>query len=86
MVDVRDYTAAETLRNGLVVTIRALRRDDRERMATAIRHLDRQSIYLRLFSYRTELTEAGLDRVMRFDPDREVGFGRDRSVPVRTRP
>ena len=68
----RDYVAAETLKSGLAVTIRALRPDDRERIATAIRNLDRQSIYLRLFSYRNQLTEAALDRIMRFDPQREV--------------
>lgn len=72
MGDLRDYLCAETLRNGLVVTIRALRPDDRKRVADAIRQLDRESIYTRLFSYRTELTGAALDRVMRFDPEGEV--------------
>ena len=72
MGDPRNFTSSETLRSGLAVTVRALRADDRERMARAIRGLDRESIYTRLFSYRSELTEAGLDRVMRFDPDTEV--------------
>ena len=67
-----DYLVSETLRNGLAVTIRALRAADREKVATAIRELDRDSIYMRLFSYRNLLTEAALDRVMHFDPDREV--------------
>ncbi|MCC6194275.1 MAG: GNAT family N-acetyltransferase [Burkholderiales bacterium] len=72
MADARDYVAGETLRNGLTVTVRALRPDDRERVARAVRGLDRESIYFRLFSYRNELTEAGLDRLMRFDATREV--------------
>jgi GNAT superfamily N-acetyltransferase len=72
MIDPREYIAKETLKGGLEVTIRALRSDDRERMAKAVRALDRDSIYFRLFSYRKELTEAGLDRIMRFDPDREI--------------
>jgi RimJ/RimL family protein N-acetyltransferase len=72
MIDPREYAAAETLKGGLAVTIRALRPDDRERVAQAVRQLDRASIYLRLFSYRKELTEAGLDRIMAFDPRREV--------------
>ncbi|HTP47231.1 MAG TPA: GNAT family N-acetyltransferase [Casimicrobiaceae bacterium] len=67
-----DFARAETLKNGLAVTIRSLRADDREKIATAVRGLDRQSIYTRLFSYRTELTEAGLDRIMKVDPAREV--------------
>ncbi|HTP98715.1 MAG TPA: GNAT family N-acetyltransferase, partial [Casimicrobiaceae bacterium] len=72
MTDPRDYAAVETLKGGLTVTIRALRPDDRERMAQAVRGLDRESIYFRLFSYRKELTQAALDRIMRFDPDSEV--------------
>jgi GNAT superfamily N-acetyltransferase len=70
--DPRDYVAAETLKDGAPVTVRALRPEDRERIAKAIRGLDRDSIYYRLFSHRRELTEAGLDRVMRFDPATEV--------------
>jgi RimJ/RimL family protein N-acetyltransferase len=74
VIDADNYVAAETLRGGLAATVRAMRADDRERVARAIRGLDRQSIYYRLFSYRNELTEAGLDRVMRFDSKREVAL------------
>ncbi len=74
MTDPRDFLVSATLRNGLAVTIRALRADDRERIAEAVRQLDRQSIYTRLFTYRSELTQAGLDRIMRFDPEREVAL------------
>lgn len=73
-MDPRDYAAAETLKSGLRVTVRALREADRERVARAVRGLDRESIYFRLFSYRNELTEAGLDRIMRFDPACEVAL------------
>src|SRR5512141_2962081 len=66
------FPLAERLRDGRSVTIRPLRADDRNRIANAIRHLDRESIYTRLFSYRTELTEAGLDRIMRVDPERDA--------------
>jgi len=74
MSDPRGFTSAHTLRNGLAVTIRHLRADDRERIARAVRQLDRESVYTRLFSYRKELTEAGLDRIMRVEPDREVAL------------
>ena len=67
-----DFSVCETLRNGLAVTVRALKPDDREKIARAIRGLDRESIYTRLFSYRSELTEAGLERIMRFDPESEI--------------
>lgn len=75
-----------TLKNGLAVTLRELRPDDRERMAKAVRGLTAETIYTRLFSHRKELTEAGLDRAMRTDPQREVvivtttGSGADEAI------
>jgi GNAT superfamily N-acetyltransferase len=72
MTSPRDYSAAETLKSGLAVRIRALCPGDRDRVAEAVRNLARESIYLRLFSYRKELTDAGLDRSMTFDPASEV--------------
>ena len=74
MTDPRDFACADTLRNGLAVTIRHLRADDRDRIAKAVRQLDRESVYTRLFSYRNELTESGLDRLMRVDPEHEVAL------------
>ena len=53
------------------MTIRSLRASDRDKIARAVRLLDRESIYTRLFSYRKELTEAGLDRIMTVDPARD---------------
>ncbi len=85
MTDPHGFACSETLRSGLAVTIRELRTDDREKIARAIRQLDRESIYTRLFSYRTELTEAGLDRIMRVGPDDvalvvAIGSGADEVV------
>jgi len=68
-----DVSHSETLRNGLVVTIRSLKPDDRERIAAAIRGLDAQSVYTRLFSHRT-LTDAGLDRIMAVHPEHEIAL------------
>ncbi len=56
------------------MTIRHLRADDRERMARAVLQLDRESVYTRLFSYRSELSESALDRIMHVDPDRDVAL------------
>jgi len=86
MSDPRDYSCAETLKGGLAVTVRHLRPDDRERIAKAVRQLDRESIYTRFFSYKSELTEPGLDRIMRVDPARDValvvtiGSGADETI------
>jgi hypothetical protein len=45
LMDSREYSMATMPSNGLAVTIRALRRDDRERVAAAVRLLDRESVY-----------------------------------------
>ena len=74
MPDPGDFTCAETLRNGLVVTIRGMHPDDRDKVATAIGKLDRESVYSRLFSNRRELTPTGLDRVMTVDPGHDVAL------------
>ena len=86
MIDPREYAANETLKGGLRATVRALYAEDRERVAAAVRGLDRESVYFRLFSYRNELTEVGLDRIMRFDAETEValfvtfGSGKDETL------
>jgi GNAT superfamily N-acetyltransferase len=49
------------------VSIRAVRRDDRERIVKAFRGLDRRSIYLRFFSYRKDLEKEELRRVTECD-------------------
>lgn len=72
--DADGFVRRETLRSGLPVTIRALRPDDRERIAAAFRKLDRDSIYTRLFSYRSELSEADLNRIVNVDRGREVAL------------
>ena len=69
-----EFICSETLRNGLAVTIRSLRSDDRKRVAAAVKELNRESIYTRLFSYRKELTEPGLNRIMAVDPGSEVAL------------
>lgn len=74
MADPREFTSAETLKNGVAVTIRHLRADDREMIADAVRQLDRESVYTRLFSYRKELTEDGLARIMDADGQRVVAL------------
>ena len=74
MNDLQDFIWTGTLRNGIAVTIRAFRAEDREGVAAAVRRLDPESVYSRLFSYRRELSEAGLNRIMAVDPTREVAL------------
>jgi RimJ/RimL family protein N-acetyltransferase len=63
MTDARDYKLQETLKNGLVVTIRAIRPDDRDAVLAALKELDERTLYLRFFGPKQdfshkELTEA----------------------------
>ncbi len=86
MVDAHRYTVTETLRNGMAVTIRAVRPDDRERLIAAFEKLEPESIYARFFSYKDELTDAELKHYTEVDFDRRVvllvttGAGEDETV------
>ena len=44
MNDPRDYLVVDTLRNGTTVTIRAIRPEDKTRLASAFKNLDRESV------------------------------------------
>ncbi len=59
----RRFSEPFVLRNGVKALIRAIRPDDRARLQTAFLGLDPESVYLRYFSYKSELTEADLDRL-----------------------
>ena len=67
------FETAATLRDGLAVTIRHLRPEDRDAIARAAAGLDAETIYTRLFSYRP-VTAAAIDRIMNVDPAREVSL------------
>ena len=67
MADPRNYYAQEILRDGTLVTIRAIRKDDKERLLQAFRALDREAVYSRFFSPKTDLTNAELEQVTDVD-------------------
>ena len=56
------------------ITIRAVRPDDKERIVTAFRALDRRSIYLRFFYHKKELSDEELARVTECDGASEVAL------------
>lgn len=72
MIDARHFAVEDTLRNGVTVTIRSVRPDDRDRVATAFRGLDPQSVYTRFFTFKRELTAADLAQIDTLDFSREV--------------
>jgi RimJ/RimL family protein N-acetyltransferase len=67
MPDLHHFSTTEELRDGTRVTIRSIRPDDRERLIAAFRDLDPRSIYSRFFEYKTELTEAEVERTVDAD-------------------
>jgi RimJ/RimL family protein N-acetyltransferase len=69
VIDARKYTAAETLRDRTPVTIRAIRRDDRNRILAAFDCLDRESVYTRFFTYKKGLADAELKNLADVDFD-----------------
>jgi RimJ/RimL family protein N-acetyltransferase len=71
--DNRGFEAAATLKNGLAVTIRELRPDDRDAIVRAVAGLDEQTIYTRLFSFHP-VAAADIDRIMHVDPAHEVAL------------
>ena len=74
LVDPRNYLVADTLRDGTVVTIRAIRPDDRGRLLEAFKKLDRASIYRRFFNPKRELTDAELKQFTEVDFDHVVAL------------
>ena len=61
-MDARSYRVEETLRNGLRVTIRAIRPDDKQAFFQAYQGLERRTIYLRSFGARANPTNEELKR------------------------
>ena len=72
MIDARHYTATETLRNGLEICIRAGHPNDTDRIIEAFHRLDPESIYLRFFGPKKELSEADICRFREIDFDARV--------------
>ena len=67
IVSARHYVAAEILRSGLPITIRAVRSDDRPRLVRAFGELAQEWVRERLFSYKSELRSAELSRIAERD-------------------
>ena len=74
MNDPRHYFVNDTLRNGMAVTLRAIRPEDKTRLASAFKNLERETIYTRFFQYVKELTDQDLKRATEIDFDQEVAL------------
>lgn len=58
---------AFTLRDGRPATMRLMRPDDKDKLVAAFAKLDRQTVYTRFFSFRTQLPEGPLNRIDAID-------------------
>lgn len=67
MIDARHFAVTETLKNGLEICIRASRPDDAERVVEAFHLLEKESIYLRFFGHKKEISEEELQRFREVD-------------------
>lgn len=64
---VSDYSAAETLRDGRRVEIRALRPSDRDAMLTAVGKMSPEALYRRFFAPKRSFTEKEIDFYLSID-------------------
>ena len=67
MMDPRTYKAIETLRNGQVVTVRAIRPEDKALLLGAFPEMDQHSLYLRFFSTKSSVSEEELKHYTEID-------------------
>jgi len=74
MIDVENYSAQETLKNGLQVTIRAIRPDDKNALLAAFRELDERTIYMRFFAPKQHVTPEELKNATEVDFVRTVAL------------
>ena len=67
MLQVRDYSATETLRDGRKVEIRAIKPDDRASLLAAVDRTSQQSLYRRFFGFKRGFTEREIDFYVNVD-------------------
>jgi RimJ/RimL family protein N-acetyltransferase len=73
-MDAAKYEAVEKLKKGAVVLVRAIRSDDKKRLAEAFRNLESESIYKRFFSPKKTLTDDELKFATEVDFEHEVAL------------
>jgi RimJ/RimL family protein N-acetyltransferase len=72
--DLCNYHVEETLKDGTAVTVRAVRPDDGDRIHTAFKGLERETVYTRFFGYKNDVTEAELARITGVNFERDVAL------------
>ena len=70
----QQYSAEEILRDGSSIRVRAIRPDDKQRLADHFNQLSAQSVYFRFFRSKKRLTEQELVQFTEIDFVRNVGL------------
>jgi GNAT superfamily N-acetyltransferase len=73
-MDLRSYQRSFRLKNGIAITLRAIRADDRERLRVAFGKLQPRTVYTRFFGAKRELSEAELTAATEVDYDTVVAI------------
>ncbi|MGC9965859.1 MAG: GNAT family N-acetyltransferase [Syntrophobacteraceae bacterium] len=60
MIDARNYKTVETLRSGQIITLRAIRPEDRTLLLEEFHEMDQYSLYLRFFKTKGAITDQEL--------------------------
>jgi GNAT superfamily N-acetyltransferase len=67
MHEARTYRAGDFLKDGTMIAVRAIRADDRDRIVTAFRKLEPETVYSRFFAFRESLSNAELEQIAAMD-------------------
>jgi GNAT superfamily N-acetyltransferase len=68
------YWVQDTVRDGGIIVVRAIRPDDKERLREHSRRLSSESVYHRFMVYKRELSDDELRRFTELDFDQHVGI------------
>jgi GNAT superfamily N-acetyltransferase len=74
MSNAAEYSAADTLRDGRAIEIRAYRPQDREAFMTAVGQVGPRSRYLRFFTLKRDFSERERDFFLNVDFDKHVAL------------
>jgi RimJ/RimL family protein N-acetyltransferase len=74
MIDVKTYNVEEMLKNGLLVTVRAIRAQDKGAILESFKVLDDDTVYSRFFAPKKHLSDEELKYLTEVDFDRTVAL------------
>ena len=74
MIDIKNYSKQDTLKDGTTITIRAVHPQDKQMMRDAFFELDRQSRYTRFLGFKDQITDDELKKATEVDFEKVVAL------------